>query len=83
MSKQISIRRVDDEAEVDETAARATLSTDRVMSLRMSLFRMMFSFVTLAFGVEGHGGLGNDTSGTEGCQRRTEKGGAPPLPPPF
>jgi hypothetical protein len=45
MSKQISIRLVADEAEADEKAARATQSMDRVMSLRASLFSMMFSFV--------------------------------------
>lgn len=36
-----------DGAGVEETAARAATSTDRVMSLRVSLFSMTFSFVSM------------------------------------
>ena len=36
---------MEDAAEADEKAARAAQSMDRVMSLRVSLFSMMFSFV--------------------------------------
>jgi hypothetical protein len=52
MSTQINIRRVEDEMETDEAAARAAQSMDRMTSLRVSLFNMTFSFVTKVKAVE-------------------------------
>jgi hypothetical protein len=59
MSKQINIRLVADEMETDETAARAAQSMDRMISLRVSLFSMTFSFVTKVKAVEVERGFEN------------------------
>jgi len=66
---------VGDGAGVEEKAARAAQSMDRVTSLRVSLFSMMFSFVVSSLEPLRLRGRwhtmkrGNDTPGGRGCQR--------------
>ena len=63
-----------DEAGVEKTAVRAAQSTNRVKSLRASLFSMVFSFVVSSFkplrlrGRERNGKRGNDMPGRGECQ---------------